>query len=302
MNEPLPLASPHGEIAIEPGSALTTARRQMTRAFAEAGIESPDLDARILLAHALGHDLPAPAADDRALTPAEAAHLSAYGARRLRREPVALIVGEKEFWSLPLRVTADTLVPRPETETVVEAALAALPPDVRDKPLRIADLGTGTGAILLALLNELPQAFGVGIDISAPALAVARGNAERLGFGRRCAFVIGDFASALGGGFDLIVSNPPYVASGDLTELPPEVREHEPRRALDGGADGLAAYRSIATEAGRLVGSAGRIVLEIGWGRETDVVSLFGQAGLTHLGPARRDLSGTARALVFARQ
>ena len=286
-------------ITLAPGSTATAAQRLLARAFADAGLDTPDLDVRVLIAHALGRDR-SPPATDRVLTSAEAARISDVGARRLRREPVALILGEKEFWSLPLAVTGDTLVPRPETETVVEAALAALPVEARNTPLRIADLGTGSGAILLALLSELPRAYGVGVDISPAALAVARVNAARLGLGGRCTFLIGDFAAALGGGFGLVVSNPPYVASGAMAGLAAEVRDHEPRRALDGGADGLDAYRAIARDAARVIGPAGRLVLEIGQGQEADVTSLLGRAGCAPLGPARRDLAGVARALVLA--
>src|SRR5947199_7182533 len=169
--------------------------------------------------------------------------------RRLAHEPVARITGAKEFWSLPLRVGEATLVPRPETETVVAAALRALDAKgPRSRPWRIADIGTGSGAIALALLTELPKAFVVGTDISPAALAVARDNARSLGLARdlgRVSYVLCDMASALRGPFDLIVSNPPYIPTGDLDRLAAEVRLFDPRLALDGGADGLRWYRAL---------------------------------------------------------
>src|SRR4029077_20099094 len=173
------------------------------------------------------------AAAERVLDPAERERIAAVASRRLAREPVSRIVGMKEFWGLPLRVNPAVLVPRPETETVVATALAALDRDGdRARPLRIADLGTGSGALLLALLSELPNAFAIGTDLSVAALAVARDNAGRLGLAARAAFVAGDFAVALAGPFDLAVANPPYVASGEVGQLAPEVRDHDPRLAL----------------------------------------------------------------------
>ncbi len=205
------------------------ARRTMAAQFRAAGLDTPDLDARILLGHALGLDHTALAvAPLRILGAGEANAIAELTERRLAREPVARIVGWKEFWSLPLRIGAATLVPRPETETVVEAALAAVETrGPRSRPLRIADLGTGSGAILLALLAELPNACGVGTDISADALRVARDNAKHLGFSR-ARFVACDLAAALRGPFDLIVSNPPYIASADIAALAPEVRDFDP--------------------------------------------------------------------------
>ena len=166
--------------------------------------------------------------------------LRRLSARRLAGEPVARILGTKEFWSLPIVLSPAVLVPRPETETVVEQALAAVDRNgARTRALRIADLGVGSGAILLALLSELPNAFGVGTDRDPAALAVARDNARRLGLDARAAFVACDFGAALSPGFDLVVTNPPYIASGDIAALPAEVRDFDPRRALDGGRTGL---------------------------------------------------------------
>src|SRR5271155_1639093 len=200
-------------------------RRSLAAKFRAAGIESADLDARILIGQALGADQTPLATDSaRSINPAEQAIIDALAQRRLDREPIARIVGQKEFWSLPLRLNSATLVPRPETETVVEAALAAI--DARGScslPLRIADLGPGSGALALALLSELPHAFAVGTDSSIDALVAARANARRLSLDR-AAFVACDMAQALRGPFDVIVSNPPYIASGDIAGLDPEVR------------------------------------------------------------------------------
>jgi release factor glutamine methyltransferase len=277
---------------------IAAARRGWAAKFHAAGVNSPELDARILIGHALSLDHAALAgASGRALNAAEEDAIAALAERRLAHEPVARIVGAKEFWSLNLRVDAATLVPRPETETLVAAALAAI--GARDAPpraLRIADLGTGSGAILLALLTELPDAVGAGTDASANALAVARDNARRLGL-TRAAFVACDLAAALRGPFDLIVSNPPYIASDDIAKLPPEVRLFDPRSALDGGRDGLDFYRAIATGAGALLAPGGLIAVELGAGQAAPVAALFAGAGLAP-SPPQPDLNGVPRALV----
>ena len=280
-------------------AALTIAgaRRAWAAKFHDCGIESPDLDARILVGHALGLDHAALAdAAARELSAAEQNAIAVLARRRLAREPVARIVGFKEFWSLRLRVAPATLVPRPETETVVEAALDAVEQrGARCRPLRIADLGTGSGAILLALISELPQAFGVGTDMSAAALAVARDNATRLGL-RRASFVACNMAAALRRPFDLIVSNPPYIASGDIRGLAPEVHDFDPHAALDGGPDGLDFYQAIAAVAPTLLAPDGVLVVELGAGQADAVAALFAAAGLAPA-PPRADLSGVPRAL-----
>lgn len=277
------------------------ARRQMAAIFRKSGIESPELDARVLVGHALGlahAELAAAAA--RVLSRKEIDAINALAARRLRHEPVARIVGRKEFWSLPLRVSPATLVPRPETETVVEAALAVIDAGwARTQPLRILDLGTGTGAILLALLGELPNATGIGSDINPLALATARENARALALDHRSDFVVSDFGTALGECFDLVVSNPPYIATAELPELPSEVRDHDPRLALDGGPDGLDCYRRIAGEAVRLLKPGGTLVVEIGAGQCAAVTAIFATAGLEPAAPPRLDLAGVPRALAF---
>jgi release factor glutamine methyltransferase len=277
---------------------IADARRAWAAQFRAGGIESPDLDARILVGHALGLDhAELAAAPGRMLDGAEQQGIAALAHRRLQREPVARIVGHKEFWSLKLTVDAATLVPRPETETIVEAALEEIDArGARLRALRIADLGTGSGAILLALLSELPHALGVGSDISQRAAMVARHNAHRLDL-TRAGFVVCDMASALRGPVDLIVSNPPYVASRDITALGPEVRDFDPRGALDGGPDGLDFYRNIAATAPALLAPGGALIVELGAGQAQAVAALFAAAGLAPL-PPHPDLNGTPRALV----
>ena len=281
------------------GQTIETARRALAARFRNAAIESAELDARILLGSVLGLDLTGMiAAAARILTDEEAARLEDCAQRRLAGEPVARIIGLKEFWGLPLRLSPDTLVPRPDTETVVEAALEIFRTEsMCDHPLRIADLGTGSGAILLALLSELPNAFGVGTDISVPALRTARDNARQLGFAPRAAFVACDYASALSGPFDLIVSNPPYIRSAAIASLDIDVREHDPHRALDGGADGLDAYRLIAPEAARLLAPGGALVMEVGHDQSGEVGALISAAGLTLKTP-KADLAGIRRAVL----
>jgi release factor glutamine methyltransferase len=285
-----------------PGGAnaltVTGARRAWAQKFRACGIDAPELDARILFGHALGLDHAAlAAASARVLDAREENAIAALAHRRLAREPVARIVGWKEFWSLKLGVDAATLVPRPETETIVEAALAAIDAGgPRSRALRVADLGTGCGAIILALLSELPNAFGIGSDASIRAILVARDNARRLGLSR-AGFLVGDMAAALRGPFDAIVSNPPYIASGDIAALAPEVRDFDPRRALDGGPDGLHFYRAIAAAAPALLAPGGALIVELGAGLAQAVAALFAAAGLAPL-PPHPDLNGVPRALV----
>ena len=287
-----PFADPRSAVSIG------AARRALAAKFSAAGLDSPELDARILVGHALGIDHAALAAcGARALDAGEQAALEQLAARRLAREPVARIVGGKEFWTLRLRIDAATLVPRPETETVVEAALAAIDAAGRRAAVgRLADLGTGSGALLLALLAELPGAIGIGTDISPGALRVARDNARRLGLDR-ASFVACNMAAALGGPFDLIVCNPPYIASGDIAALAPEVRDFDPRPALDGGADGLDFYRAIAATVPALLRPGGALVVELGAGQAQTVAGLFAAAGLAP-SPPHTDLGGVPRALL----
>ncbi|MEA2929910.1 MAG: release factor glutamine methyltransferase [Hyphomicrobiales bacterium] len=280
------------------GASVAQARRALAERLRIAGIESPELDARVLIGHALGLDHTGlVAAAPQQLSDLTASQVERFAARRLAGEPVARIVGVREFWGLPLQVTPDVLVPRPETETIVELALDLVGrTGSRTRPLRIADLGTGSGAILLALLSELPNAYAVGTDIDVRALDVARANAGPLDLGARAAFVVSDFGTALAGPFDLVVSNPPYIASAQIATLAPEVREHDPRRALDGGADGLAAYRIIASDAPRLLAPTGHLVVEIGAGQAAAVAAELEAKGLA-IAATRPDLSFIVRAL-----
>jgi len=285
---------------LAPGMTVTEARRALTGWLSEDGIESAALEARLLVGAALALDHATLASQaDRPLSAAETHAISAFATRRRNREPMARILGRKEFWSLPFRVSPDTLVPRPETETVVEAALDAVR-DRKTDALRIADLGTGSGAILLALLHELPRAIGIGTDRSAGALATARANATALGLSPRAAFAACDYSSALGGSFDLIVSNPPYIETGDIDHLQMDVKDHDPRLALDGGADGLTAYRAIAADARRLLAARGILVVELGFGQLAAVSDVMANAGLAPKGPVRPDIAGVPRALTLA--
>jgi release factor glutamine methyltransferase len=285
------------------GCTVEEARRAWGERFAAAGLDSPQLDARLLVGHALGLEHAAVmAAAQRHLSAREEQAIAALAERRLAHEPVTRIIGSKEFWSLELRLNEATLVPRPETETVVEAALAALDRSgPRARRLRIADLGTGSGAILLALLSELRNAIGIGCDISPRALMMARENAQRLrqhsAVPDGAYFVACDLAAALQGPFDLIVSNPPYIASREIAALAPEVRLFDPHLALDGGTDGLHFYRAIAATVPPLLAPGGAITVEIGAGQAKPVTGIFAAAGLAPL-PPRPDLNGMPRAIV----
>ncbi|HET9717098.1 MAG TPA: peptide chain release factor N(5)-glutamine methyltransferase [Pseudolabrys sp.] len=283
---------------LKAGASISETLRIVAQTFRTANIEEPDVDARSIIGNALHLDRTRLAVQaDRILEAREIAVISALAARRLRHEPVSRIVGQKEFWSLPITITPDVLVPRPETETVVEAALAFI---ARGGPLerrlRILDIGTGSGALLFALLHELPQARGIGTDASAAALIVARSNAAHCGLQERSSFVACSFASAVQGVFDVVVSNPPYIATAQIATLAPEVREYDPRLALDGGPDGLDAYRAIAEDAERILSPDGMLFVELGAGQEKTVSSLFAEAGLA-VRAARNDLAGIPRVL-----
>ncbi len=243
-----------------------------------AGIDSPVIDARILLeAAADASRLDIVTDPYRVLTAEQTELLDTYLDRRERREPVARIIGKRGFWKILLNLDSNVLIPRPDTETIVERALVAFD---EHQAFRILDLGVGSGAILLAILAERPLATGLGIDVSEDALAVARDNAAHLGLADRIALLRGDWTAGLGSeGFDLVVSNPPYIPSADIEGLEPEVRDHEPRIALDGGADGLDAYRLLAPEILRVLKPGGRFFVEIGFDQAQAVDALFREAG-----------------------
>jgi release factor glutamine methyltransferase len=283
---------------LKDGASVSEATRRIAQSFRLAGVESPEVDARALLGHALRLDrAKLLSQSDRTLEAREIDAVSALAARRLKREPVARILGVKEFWSLTLQLSSDVLDPRPDTETVVDAALDFVVHNgLRQEKLRILDIGTGSGALLLALLSELPNAVGTATDISPAALAVARANAERNGLAARCNFVVCNIADGVAGPFDLVVSNPPYIPHGEIASLDPEVRDYDPMIALDGGADGLDIYRAIARETRRLLAPGGRLFVELGAGQEPAVAALFTNVGLTVAG-ARADLAGIPRSL-----
>ena len=272
------------------GAALADGRARLR----EAGNDTPAPDARLLLGEATGLDAAALIAHGSDLLPdAALAKFETLLRRRVAGEPVARILGRKEFWGLIFELGPATLVPRPETETLVDVVLREarrkFPPEVT-----IADLGAGSGAILIALLTELPEARGGAVDISADALAIARRNAERLGVAERIDFHHGDFAMPLNRRFHVIVSNPPYIRSGVIAELQAEVRDHDPRAALDGGPDGLAAYRAILTHVNESLLGDGLVAFEVGYDQADAVMALCRRAGLADVG-AMADLAGTNR-------
>jgi release factor glutamine methyltransferase len=279
---------------------LAEAHRRAARSLAEAGIETPKRDARVLLCEAAGIDHAALVRDpDASLRDEAAARLQAFVERRLAREPVSRILGRREFWGLNLRITPDVLDPRADTETLVAAAVETLR-EWRDETLRILDLGAGSGALLCATLSEFSHAFGIGTDHSETACGIARENLARCGLAERSAVLRGQWGEALAQRFDLILSNPPYIRSGDIAALTPEVRDHDPRAALDGGPDGLAAYRAIAADLSRLCAPDGFALLEIGFDQAESAADCFREAGWTSIA-LKRDLENQPRALLLRR-
>ena len=272
--------------------AWTSARDRLR----EAEVDSPVIDARLLVEAAAGVTRVDLISDPyRPLTEEQVSTLDAYVARRSRREPVSHILGRKGFWKIMVQVNAKVLTPRPETEVIVDHALRAFAePDA----FTLLDLGVGSGAILLAILAERPRAQGLGVDVSEEALAVARENAANLGLAGRVALMRGDWAAGLGSdGFDLVVANPPYIRSGDLGVLEPEVRDHEPHLALDGGEDGLRDYRILAPEVLRVLRPGGLFLLEIGADQGPEVAALLSSAGACGVG-VLKDLSNRDRVVM----
>lgn len=280
------------------GQSIERARRALAAQLRSAQLDDAELDARILLGAALGLDLTGLISQAaRLLTEAEASRLAQHARRRIAGEPVARILGVREFWGLPFRLSEATLVPRPDTETIVERALEMFREQQRSHPPVIADIGTGSGAILLALLHEIPEAFGVGTDLSLTALDTAKANAAALGLAGRAAFVACSYAAALSGPFDLIVSNPPYIPSGEIPKLSMEVREHDPHLALDGGNDGYDAYRALIPQAAEQLVPGGALIVEAGQGQAADIEALMTAAALSVDRPPRADLTGIPRAV-----
>ncbi len=257
---------------------LLTAWKAAQARLKDGRIDSPSIDARLLLEVAAGCSRTDILTDPyRPVTAEQQATLDGYVERRLRREPVSRILGRKGFWKIMLNVTPDVLSPRPDTEAILDVVMLAFAPH---EAFTMIDLGTGSGAILLATLAERAGARGVGTDVSTEALAVARENAANLDLDTRCDFIRTEWATGFGDhSFDLVVSNPPYIPSGDIAGLDPEVRDHDPHLALDGGPDGLQAYRELAPEIRRILRPGGVFAVEIGWDQGGPVKAMFEQAG-----------------------
>jgi release factor glutamine methyltransferase len=276
--------------------------RDTAVALTAAGIDNARFEARLLLAEASGLTIEQLVARGTDAVPANVVEMArSLTARRVRREPMAYILGEREFWGLPFKVSPAVLVPRPDSETLIEAVLSLMPD--RARAWRILDLGLGSGCLLLTLLREYPQARGVGLEASAEALAVAQENANALGVADRAQLIEGDWRrtgwaeallQALGGPFDLVVSNPPYIASAAVPKLMPEVSSFEPRLALDGGAEGFDAYQVIIAASPRLVTAGGFMAVEAGEGQASEITRIFAAAGLTPR-PPWKDLGGIDR-------
>ena len=274
------------------GSILTEA----IAVLSAAGLDDPRRRARRFVAAFLDVSPTELLSDaERALERSVVERLRGSLARIVIGEPLSRVLGWREFWGLRFALSADTLDPRPESETLVEAVLRQIPD--RNVPLRLLDLGTGTGCLLLALLSELPTAVGIGVDVAVGAVMTARENAEVLGLADRARFFVGDWSSALSGRFAVIVANPPYIARGELAGLPPEVRRYDPRRAVDGGEEGLAAYQRIAEDLPALLSSGGIFAVEIGAGQASAAAAIL-QAGGLLVDGIERDLAGIERCIV----
>lgn len=278
------------------GSSLRQALGEIAQLLQKAGIERARAEARLLAAHALGLSIEQIVADDgRLIGSTELGRLRALATERARRRPMSQILGYREFYGRRFDVTPDVLTPRPDSETLIDAVLDHMAD--RGAPLEVLELGVGTGCLLLTLLAELPRARGAGVDLSAKALEVARGNAAALGLAGRCRLVQGDWTNAITGMFDIVINNPPYIPSADIAGLEPEVATHEPRLALDGGADGLSFYRRLAGDIARLLRPQGLLALEVGEGQARPVAALLTAAGIEVL-EQRRDLAGIERCVL----
>jgi release factor glutamine methyltransferase len=268
--------------------------------LARAGIDGAAREVRLLLQAAAGIPIATQIAfPERAIDGDAAARFDQLLQRRARREPMAHILGQREFWSLPFKVTADTLDPRPDSETLVQAVLDRI--EDRKARLNLLDFGTGTGCLLLALLHELPNATGLGIDISPMALDVAIENAVALGLRDRAQFQLCNWDRALTPFFDIVISNPPYIPTQEIATLQPEVSAFEPPLALDGGPDGLDAYRLLAPAAARLVKVGGLVAFEVGMGQADSVIEIGDAARLLHIATAS-DLAGVPRCVLFRKR
>src|SRR4051794_27913558 len=263
-----------GVVPLTEAPLLREVLRHAEALLREAGVDTPELDARLLMGAALGmtreHMLIHATAR---LNQAQVTRVLGFIARRVDREPVSRILGRREFWSLDFHLSPATLDPRPDSETLIDEALAGIPD--KKAPLSVLDLGTGTGCLLLALLSELPNAAGTGVDESEEAVATATANARRLGLGQRARFTVGNWGSGLTERFDLVISNPPYIPEGEIETLAPEVVRFDPVAALAGGPDGLGAYRAIVTQLPNLLKSNGKIIFEVGVGQSGDVAAIL---------------------------
>jgi release factor glutamine methyltransferase len=277
-----------------PPESLSQLMHRASRRLAEAGCDTPLLDARLLFQTVTGLSRELMILEpDRPVADDQVRRFDDLIGRRAAREPVARILGEREFYGRDFRVTPATLDPRPDTETLIAAALRLMPPGAR-----LLDLGTGTGAIIVTLLAERPDSTGLATDVSAAALEVARANAERHGVSSRLQLVEGSWLSPVSGQFDMILSNPPYIPTSEIAELSPDVRRFDPQAALDGGTDGLEAYRQIAAAAKVHLSAGGHVLVEIGLGQGPAVSAIFASAGFRVSG-RDSDLGGRLRCLVF---
>ncbi len=285
--------------ALAASTARADALAFLAEAFEASGIDDPRREAGITLSAASGvAPIELIIAPQEPLGPA-AARVEEFAARRMAGEPLSRIVGRREFWGIELMLSPQVLDPRPETETIVEAVLRLFR-DRREEPLRLLDLGVGSGALLCALLSEFPRARGIGVDVSPGAADVARSNIEACGLAGRAEIGLGDWTSGLKGPFDLIVSNPPYIATADLRGLPREVHDFDPRLALDGGFDGLGAYRTLIPHSPSLLSAGGWLMVEIGAGQAAHVVAIAQQCGLSEV-RIDKDLAGHDRVVAARR-
>jgi release factor glutamine methyltransferase len=287
-------------VKLQPDHSVSEALEIMARRLVAAGVEATRLEARMLASAVLGLDHAGLIRHETRALGAAAERAEVLLVRRCRREPLSRILGTREFFGLNFSLNPATLDPRPDTETLVEVALQRLSEAPAPVPFRLLDLGTGTGAIMLALLSRLPAAQGLGIDLAPAAVEMARENAARLGMGDRAAFQVGDLLTGLDGCYDAIVSNPPYIASAVIGTLDPEVRLFDPVLALDGGVDGLDFYRRIAGDAPARLIEGGLLALEVGAGQAAAVAELLADAGMGGI-RTRKDLAGTER-VVSARK
>ncbi len=281
---------------------LRSAHAEAIDHLSRAGSPTPELDVTLLIEHTTGLTaLDRLTRPDQPITPRQMRALDDAVARRMSHEPVHRIIGWREFYGLPLSLNAHTLVPRPDTESLIDLVLPFVQQKMRTTGhCRFADLGTGSGAIALAILHNVPGTRAVGTDIAPRALEMAARNAQSLGLSDRVEWRRSDWLTGVDGTFDLIVSNPPYIATPAIATLEPDVRDHDPALALDGGSDGLAAYRTIAAQYDRCLAEGGAVAVEIGAGQKHDVTGVFAAARMRLMRVAK-DLNGRDRALFFAR-